>query len=346
MRDLVLQNVDMLQLFWLLPVLLSFLLWAAQARKKALAGFVAAPLLPGMLIPADPFRRTVKLVCFLAALAAIFFSLCRPAWNKKEIPVKQSGRDVVFMLDVSRSMLAEDLVPNRLERAKLAIADAIEVLQGDRVALVPFAGTARVSCPLTTDYAFFRMSLESTDTESVSRGSTMIGDAVRFVIEEVFDDQTSQYTDIVLITDGEDHESFPVEAARAAGERGARMIIVGLGDEAEGSRIPITDPEGRRTFLKYQGREIWTKLDAETLRRMAGVTPGGFYLPVSTGNIDLGKVYRELISTGQRREFAEKNMQGYEEKFQIFLGLALALLAMEAAIAEGRRNENGTYFIG
>jgi len=165
----------------------------------------------------------------------------------------------------------------------------------------------------------------------------MIGDALRTVLRDLLDQQEKEFKDVILITDGEDHESFPKEAAKAAGDQGVRLIIIGLGDEKEGQRIPITDDQGQKSFLKYQGREVWTKLDAETLRAMAQATPGGRYLPVATGTINLGEVYQDLILSAAKKELSSQTMEQYEEKFQIFLAAALCLLLLESVIGEGRR---------
>ncbi|MBN1163673.1 MAG: VWA domain-containing protein, partial [Candidatus Krumholzibacteriota bacterium] len=261
----------------------------------------------------------------------------RPAWNPRPRTVQRSGRDIVFILDVSRSMVAEDLAPNRLEKAKYSIRDMIARLEGDRVALVVFAGTAVLKCPLTLDYGFFNLMLEDVDTESVSRGGTMIGDAIRKTLDEAFDDQEKKYKDIILITDGEDHDSFPVEAAEEAGRRGIRIIAIGLGEEYQGKRIPITDEKGNRTFLTYQGQEVWSKLDATTLRKIANETPGGRYLNVATGTIDLGDVYAKLIAGEEKREIESKTIKLYEDKFQIFLSLAFLCLMAEVLVTERRR---------
>jgi Ca-activated chloride channel family protein len=244
---------------------------------------------------------------------------------------------VVFLLDVSKSMLAEDLKPNRLERAKLAISDCVEVLQGDRVALVVFAGTGVVKCPLTQDYGFFRMMINDISVDSISRGGTMIGDAIRTTLNEVFDDQVKAFKDIVLITDGEDHDSFPEEAAKLAGERGIRIIAIGLGDENEGQRIPITNDKGERIFLKHNGQEVWTRLDADTLRKMANLTPNGRYLNVATGTIDLGDVYQNLIMTADKKTLESETIRRYEEKFQIFLAAAIFLLWIEMLTSERKK---------
>lgn len=335
-----LHNLGMLNWLWLIPPLIVVGLYASHQRRRALAIFIEAGILDRIHISVSPTRRRWKAALLIAAAAFTAFALSRPAWNPTAETVERRGRDVVFLLDVSRSMLAEDLAPNRLERAKLAIQDAVDKLEGDRVGLVVFAGNALVKCPLTHDYGFFKLMLEDVSTESISRGGTMIGDAIRKTLEEVYDDQYKQYKDLVLITDGEDHDSFPFEAAEAAGERGVRIIAIGLGDENEGRRIPITDEQGRKTFVKYEGKEVWTRLDADTLRRMVNTTPGGKYLNVSTGTIDLGAVYQQLIASAEKKELESKTIKKYHEKFQIFLFVAFALLLGDMFISERKRTAN------
>ncbi len=330
-------NLEMLNWLWLLAPLLALAIHAGVRRRAALALFIEAGILDRIKISVSPVRRRWKAALVLMAVGLIAVGAARPGWNPEAETIERRGRDVVFLLDVSRSMLAEDLAPNRLERAKLAIQDAVEGLEGDRVGLVIFAGTALVKCPLTHDYGFFKLMLEDVSTESISRGGTMIGDAIRKTLDEVFDEQFKEYKDLVLITDGEDHDSFPVEAAKAAGERGVRIIAIGLGDENEGRRIPITDEQGRKTFVKYQGQEVWTKLDADTLRQMVNMTPGGKYLNVATGTIDLGSVYRQLIASAEKKELESRTVKKYQERFQIFLLFAFALLLGETMLSERMR---------
>ena len=331
------EHITMLHFLWLLPLVLGIYIYAAQKRKQALRVFIDSGLLARIPISVSSIKRRWKAGLVLIAMTFIIVAMTRPAWNPKPKTVERRGRDIVFLLDVSKSMLAEDLVPNRLERAKLAIRDCLETLEGDRVALVVFAGTAAVKCPLTLDYGFFKMMLDRISVNSIARGGTMIGDAIRRTMEDVFDDQLKQYKDLILITDGEDHDSFPVEAATQAGERGMRLLIIGLGDENEGKRIPITDENGRRKFMKHNGQEIWTRLDADTLRKMANATPGGKYLNVATGVIDLGDVYTKLIASAEKRDLEAKTIKQYEEKFQIFIAIAIAILFLERMIGEARK---------
>lgn len=330
-------NLEMVHLLWAIPLLFAMWIYASRQRRRALELFAEAGLLKRINLSVSESRRWWKSVAVALAFGLIVFGLMRPGWNPKPKKLERRGRDVVFVLDVSRSMLAEDLAPNRLERAKLAILDCVERLQGDRVGLVAYAGTAAVKCPLTLDYGFFKMAAETISTESIARGGTMIGDAIRKSLDEVLDDQEKKYKDIILITDGEDHDSFPVEAAEEAGRRGVRLIAIGLGDEDQGKRVPITDEYGSKTFLKHKGQEVWTKLDADTLREMVKATPDGKYLNVSTGTIDLGDVYMKFVASAEEKELESQTVHRYEEKFQIFLVLGFFLLCVESVVGERRR---------
>lgn len=333
-------HIEVLLLFWAVPLLAGCFFYAAHKRKQALARFAAANLLSRLADSISPAKRRRKAAILIAAFVFGVLAAARPAWNPVPETVARKGRDVVFLLDVSKSMMAEDLAPNRMERAKLSIADCIDKLRGDRVALVAFAGTAVVKCPLTLDYGFFRMMLEDVSPGSVSRGGTMIGDAIRKALDQVFDNMGTKYKDIILITDGEDHDSFPEQAAAEAGQRGVRLIAIGIGDENEGRRIPITDESGNRTFLKYNGREVWSKLDAETLRKMVNSTPGGRYLNVATGTTDLGDVYLKLIASAEKKDLRSETVMRYDEKFQVFLAVMILLLFVEMLIGERKRNNH------
>jgi Ca-activated chloride channel family protein len=337
-------NLSFLHWLWLLPAFCLLFIYAAWKRHQALQLFIGTTLFDKLTANFSRGKRRLKHLLFLLAVLFLILGMARPAWNPVPQTVRREGRDVVFLLDVSRSMLADDLKPNRLERAKLAIDDCLEVLEGDRVALAVFAGNTVVRCPLTQDYGFFRMMLADVSTDSVSRGGTLIGDALRKVARDIFDQQERQYKDIVLITDGEDHESFPLEAAKSIGDAGIRLIAVGLGDEG-GTPIVISDESGRRDVLKYKGEVVRSRLDSDILRKMVNATPGGRYLPVATGNIALDKVYQNLIATAAKREIESQTLERYEEKFQIFLALALLCLALESALSERKSLRKATLLL-
>jgi Ca-activated chloride channel homolog len=248
--------------------------------------------------------------------------------------VTTMGRDVCFVVDVSRSMLAEDLAPNRLDRSKLWIQDTLGVLSGDRVALVGFAGDSRVLCPLTHDYGFFAAMVDDLRPESVGRGGTLIGDAIRTTLDRVFlDEDAMRYQDIVLITDGEDQGSVPVAAAEALGERGIRLIVLGIGDPAEGARIPMTQDGSLQFMTDDEGEPVVSRLDEQTLRDMVAQTPGGRYYSVRTGDIRLDEIYRTLIGEAEQRVLQTTETMVYREWFPMLLGLAAIFLAMEVVLA-------------
>ena len=337
MSDIHFHNPGMLHLLWILLLLLGFALYKFDKKGRALKIFAQTPLLKHINLSASRTHQWWKTIAVLLATLFIVISLTRPAWNPSPKKIEQRGRDIAFVLDVSKSMLAEDLKPNRLERARLAIRDLVDQLEGDRVGLVVFAGIAAVKSPLTLDYGFFRLMLHDISVESIARGGTLIGDAIRKTLDDLFSDRLKRFKDIILITDGEDHDSFPVEAAREVGDRGVRLIAIGLGDEEQGRRIPVTNENGEMIFLCYQGKEVWTRLDANTLRKMVNASPGGKYLNVSTGTFDLGSIYRKLVASSEKKELESKTIKRYEEKFQIFLGIGFVLLTLEMLISERKQ---------
>jgi len=327
----------MLVWLWAVPALALLAVMGIVRSRALFARFAERVVWNSIAGEISLTRRVVKWALSLAALALVVIALAQPQWNPKPREIRRLGRDVCFVIDVSRSMLAEDLAPNRLERAKLWVRDVMRQVKGDRIAIVAFAGNAIVTCPLTHDYGYAMTALEEVSPASVSRGGTLIGDAVRIAANQVFDPKEASFKDVILITDGEDHESFPVEAAKAAGEQGVRIIAIGIGDENEGRPIPFTDDSGRRRYVEYQGQRVMSKLDADTLREMARVSNGGVYFNVATGDIELDRVYKDLITSAEQREFSSDSAVQYEEKFQIFLGLALGLLVTERLISEKRR---------
>lgn len=307
-------------LFWLLPLMgIAVVLFIGHRnRVRNLYG-----------LPPRSFRcravSAAETVCLSVTLVLSVMALSGPAWEKKRQPVEAEGRDVVFLVDVSQSMLARDLNPNRLIQAQTAIKDTVDLLEGDRAALVAFAGSAVVMSPLTTDYRFLRSAVDELSVNSVDRGGTLLGDALRKTMQFIFPDSEASdgYRDIILITDGEDQGSFPVQAAEEAGRKGVRLICIGLGDENTGTRVPVTDPSGTERFLMYRGKEVWSRLDSETLRRMAAATPGGKYVNISRGSFDLASIYRDLIGGAQQRRFDAGDYEDYRNEYRLFLFPAL-----------------------
>ena len=328
-------------LFAVPALLLPVYVWCFWQKARTLRMLASSEMLKRINNSVSLKKQIFKAFLLLAAFVSVVGALTEPKWNPQSQKIRRRGRDICILLDTSRSMLAEDIKPSRLERSRIAIADLLETLAGDRVSIVTFAGNSTVKCPLTQDYAFVRMALADISTESTSRGGTVIGDAIRKATEEVFDQKSRQYKDIILITDGEEHEgyeSFPVQAAEKAGAEGIRIIAIGLGNENEGARIPITGPNGEKTFLKYEGQEVWSKLGGDLLRRIVYATDGGKFLSVGPGTtLDLGEIYENLIASAEKRELESTTMFRYDEKFQIFVALGLIFLICEAFISERKK---------
>jgi Ca-activated chloride channel family protein len=332
-------NDSALWLLFAVPaILLPACIWCFWRKAQALRILASIDMLKKINSTVSIKKQIVKALMLITAFIIIVIALTEPKWNPQAQKIKRKGRDIVILLDTSRSMLAEDIKPNRLERAKIAITDLMETLGGDRLAIVTFAGNSAIKCPLTQDYAFVRMALADISTESTTRGGTLIGDAIRKATEEVFDNQSREFKDIILITDGDDQDSFPVDAAQKASEAGIRIIAIGLGDDDTGSRIPITGPNGDKTFLKYEGREVWSKVNSDMLRKVVYATDGGKYMSVEPGTtLDLGQIYEKLIASAQKRELESVTMMQYDEKFQIFIALGIVLVIWETLISERKK---------
>ena len=278
----------------------------------------------------------------MLAVACLIVASARPRFGVFFEDVSEKGVDLFVLLDVSRSMLAEDVAPNRLERAKSDILDLLQKLDGDRVGLIAFAGAPVELVPLTTDQGFFRMVLKDVDPDSAPRGGSLIGDAIRKAMESM-EERRDRDQVIVLITDGEDHDSFPSEAAKQAAERNIRIISVGLGDTGEGARIPRRNEDGSLAFVRHEGQEVWSKMDERLLKELA-LTTSGAYVPAQTRAYDLGRIYDEHLSKLTRGEIQAEKRKRYREQFQLFGGIGLGLLLIEMLIsrfgdADVRRRE-------
>jgi Ca-activated chloride channel family protein len=331
-------NLAYLHLLWAAPVLLAVVWYGYHRKQRALREFATGNL-RGHLLPQVSFaRQWVRSLLVLTAMVMLVLAVIGPRWGVTYEDMPRRGIDIMFVLDVSRSMLAEDIKPNRMDRAKQAIGDVLHVLGGDRVGLVTFAGGSVLNCPLTINYSAFRMTLDEVGPLTSTRGGTLIGDAVRLAADS-FVDQIKKYKAIIVITDGEDQESYPVEAARQAfAEKGIRVYTIGLGDTGEGARIPA-DKDGQRLYLQHEGQEVWSKMNPKELREMA-VAGGGAYVPAGTANIDLGQIYQDKIAPAELREFEASRIERYKVQFQWFAGAGLVLVLVASFMSE-RRDQTG-----
>lgn len=289
-------------------------------------------------------RLFLRLVIFTAALSLIVVALARPAHSPVPKPVQRSGRDVIFVIDVSRSMLAADLKPSRLERAKLAISDALDAAQGERIGLVAFAGSAVVRSPLTTDLAFTRLALDQLSPDSVGRGGTAIAHAIQTaqalltasddLAARSPDPTSDRFRDIFLFTDGEDHEGQALDAARLAAQAGIRIIAIGLGSDLAGASVPR---ESDGAALLHHGQRVQSKMNPDSLAQIAAATPGGRFFNVGTGAIEMDAVYKRLMRDAAKQTFDAAPAMKYSEIFHWFLFAALLLLCIEPLIPAAPR---------
>lgn len=319
----------LLNLLWVVPGLVALYLWGFAKKRRALERFATVNLLPALVPAVSVGRQRAKAGLVLLAVTLVVMGLTGPRWGTHYEQVPRRGIDILFVLDVSNSMLARDVAPNRLERAKLDIKDLLEVLPGDRVGLVTFSGESTRTCPLTINYGAFRLALDAVDTRSAPRGGTNIGDAVRLAANS-FTDKVKDHKAIVVISDGDEtDESYAVQAAQNAyEEKGIRVFAVGFGDMTVGARIPVTR-DGQRVYLKYEDQEVWTKLAPSLLQAMAAVADGGYFT-----NTDFREIYDHLRLKVQSRTFETTRKEMRYARFHWFAAAALALLMVETLMTD------------
>lgn len=320
-----------LLLLWGVP-LFAALLWALHRRgARRLNELVDAPLRARVLPPPDTWRWRAQFAAVLTGLLLALLAAAAPRWGYRDERVLQRGRDLVIALDVSRSMLARDVQPSRLERARADIMDLLRVLQGDRVALVAFRGRATLLCPLTTDYSFMDAALAEATVGSAPPGETDLADAIR-KSTEAFGEETGSHRAIILISDGEDLAGRAAEAAAEAAKAGIVIFTVGFGDPA-GAPIPDERMPGGQVL--YKGEQVATRLDHATLQNIAETT-GGAYVPVGVSNVRLDALYRDHLRAISARDLEETSRRGMVERFQWFLAPALLAFLLAAGLSRGR----------
>ncbi|MDZ4241675.1 MAG: VWA domain-containing protein, partial [Candidatus Omnitrophota bacterium] len=251
-------------------------------------------------------------------------------WGFELQEVKRQGIDILLAIDVSKSMLTEDVKPNRLERTKLAVKDLIKKLKGDRIGLIGFAGDAFLFCPLTVDYGGFLLSLEDLDVTSVPRGGTNLSQAMSEALKE-YENVPAKYKAVVIVTDGENLEGDPLAMARRAKEKGIKVYCVGIGTK-EGDLVRVQDMVGGHEFLKDEnGNFVKSRLNEDLLQKVALAT-GGMYVRASGAQFGLDMIYDRELAKMERRDLETRVEKKYFDRFQVPLALALVLLVWETCL--------------
>ena len=317
------------QFLWLLlvlpPALAAFFWWATRQREKLAARFIEARLLPALTVGLSPTRLKIRLACLVSAVALLIIALARPQWGFDLEEVRQHGLDIVVAIDTSKSMLATDIAPNRLTRAKLAALDLMQQAGADRLGLVAFTGDAFLECPLTIDDTAFRQSVEALDVNTLPQGGTAIAEAINTALT-AFKERES-YKVLVLLTDGEDNDGGALEAAQNAAKAGLKIFTVGIGT-AEGDLLRVTDANGNSDYVRdEQGNVVKSHLNESLLEQIAGAA-SGFYLPLRGANT-IDTLYEKGLAPLPKSEGKERWIRRYHERYHWPLGLAILLLLVE-----------------
>jgi Ca-activated chloride channel family protein len=321
---------------WLLlvipPLVILFLWWSESERRRLVTQFIHARLLPNLLAGVSTTRRKIRAALFIAAIVAVIISLARPQWGFDWQEVKQRGLDIIVAIDTSKSMLAEDIAPNRLARAKLAALDLMQQAKSDRLGLVAFAGEAFLQCPITIDDSAFRQSVDALDVNIIPQGGTAIADAIDEV-RKAFKEGDNHKV-LVLFTDGEDQDSGALDAAKRAADAGVMIFTVGIGSP-EGELLRIKNADGQTDYVRDEnGNVVKSHLNEALLQQIAGATKGAYFRLGGAKTIDT--LYQQFLAPLPKSDAQEKLIKRAIERYQWPLAIAILLLIIETLLPERR----------
>ncbi len=327
-------NSEYLYALLIIPVLIVLFVITRINRKKALGRFANKEILSELMPNVSNSRPVIKFIIWMFALSAVILALARPQFGSKLKTEKREGVELIIALDVSNSMMAEDIQPNRLERAKRAISRLVDNLKDDKIGLIVFAGDAYTQLPITTDYASAKLFLNAVNTEIVPRQGTAIGAAINLAANS-FSPQFTGSKAIIVITDGENHEDDATGAASAAAENGIIVHTVGMG-LPQGAPIPVYD-NGQKDYKKdNKGQVVITKLD-ETMLQSVAAAGKGIYVRANNAQVGLHTLFNE-IEKMEGAEVESHVYSEYEDQFQWFIGFALSMILLNFLILE-RKNK-------
>jgi len=320
---------------WAVILLGIFLFWAFKHKQKIFERFCERGLRDELAASYNPRREIIKYFFWVLIVIFGILALMRPQWGFEWQEVKRQGLDIIVAIDTSKSMLADDIKPSRLERSKLAVRDLLKKLSGDRIGLVAFAGSGFMVCPLTVDYGGFVMSLEDLNTNIIPLGGTNVGAAIQTAIKG-YENVPGKYRAVIIITDGENLEGEPLAAAKEAKAKGIKIFCVGIGTK-EGELIRIPNEQGQFEFLKDKdGNFVKSRLNEDLLQKVALATDG-IYVRASGAEFGFYVIYERLAGM-EKREIKSTMEKKYHERFQYPLSIALILLICEALITTRKKS--------
>lgn len=315
----------------LVPLLLLLFIISMRWRTKALANFGELTLVNRLLPDFSLRRQKAKFTLYALALVSIIIALANPQVGTKMEKVKRRGIDVMIAIDVSKSMLAEDIAPSRLDRAKQMVSKFISTMKDDRVGIIIFAGNAYLQMPLTSDYAAARLFMKTISPDIVPTQGTAIGEAIRLAVES-YDEEQKKHKALVIISDGENHEDGAIEMAERAVEEGVAIYTLGIGSEKGGSIPNYVNGIKKGYKRDKNGQMVISKLDTRTLQEVAEIANGKF-IRIRGAKSELGEVLDEL-SNIEKRDFEDRVFTDYADQFQYFIALALLFLGIEFFLSE------------
>ncbi len=331
------ENPHLLWLLLVLPPALALFFWrASRRRQQLLAQFIQVRLLSALTVGISPARRKIRSGCLVLAVALLVVALARPQYGFDLQRIEQRGLDIVVAVDTSKSMLAEDIAPDRLERARLAALDLMQRAKPDRLGLVAFAGDAFLECPLTFDDTAFQQCVRALNVNTLPQGGTAIATAIQ-TAQAAFK-ESDHFKVLVLFTDGEDNVNSgeALSAAQAAGKAGLKIFTIGIGT-AEGTLLRITDANGNSDYIRDpDGNVVKSRLNETLLRQIAAAT-GGFYLPLRGANT-VETLYEQGLAPLPKSEGEERLVRRYHEQFQWPLAAAVLLLLAEMFLPERKKS--------
>ncbi len=324
---------ELLFLLSVIPLIVLLNWFSNKRRKKLLQDFGDLEIIEQLMPDRSKSRPVVKLILFLSALFFFILGLAGPQFGTKMRETKRKGVEIIIALDVSNSMLAEDIQPNRLERAKQSISKLVDQLRNDKIGLIVFAGEAFTQLPITTDYVSAKMFLSNITPNIVSVPGTAIGSAINLATKSFTPEGKSDKA-IIIITDGENHEDDAVGAATSAREKGIFVHTIGIG-LPKGAPIPIESGKNQKNYLKdNEGNVVISKLNEVLLQQIA-TAGSGIYIRATNTQIGLNTIFDE-ISKMNKTEYKAKRYSEYEDQFQWPIGIAILLLIIEMLVLERR----------